>query len=166
MKEINARDIKKNAISLIADDWALLTAGNSEKWNTMTVSWGGIGELWGKDVTFVFVRPQRYTKEFIDNSDYFTLSFFDDEFKDALKLCGRESGRDVDKAAATGLTPVFDCGTTYLEQAKLVIVCKKIAAQPMSPDCILDKSIIDSCYPINDFHTSYVGEIIKVFEKN
>ena len=197
MKEINAREIKQNAVSLIADDWALLTAGNKEKWNTMTVSWGGIGELWGKDVTFVFVRPQRYTKEFIDNSDYFTLSFFDDEYKDALKLCGRKSGRDIDKAQATGLTPAFDgeykdalklCGrksgrdidkaqatgltpvfdgdTTYLEQAKLVIICKKIAVQPMDPNGILDKSIIDDCYTEGDFHTTYVGEIVKILEKD
>ena len=166
MKELNVREIKQNAVSLIADDWALLTAGDKDKWNTMTVSWGGIGELWGKDVTFVFVRPQRYTKEFIDNSDYFTLSFFDNEYKDALRLCGRKSGRDIDKSQATGLTPAFDGEATYLEQAKLVIVCKKIAAQPMNPDCILDKDIIDDCYIAGDFHTSYVGEIVKVLEKD
>ena len=166
MKEINAREIKQNAVNLIADDWALLTAGDKEKWNTMTVSWGGIGELWGKDVTFVFVRPQRYTKEFIDNSDYFTLSFFDGEYKDALKLCGRKSGRDIDKAQATGLTPVFDGDATYLEQAKLVIICKKIAVQPMDPNGILDKSIIDDCYTAGDFHTTYVGEIVKILEKD
>ncbi len=166
MIEISPKDIQKNAISLISDDWALLTAGNENGWNTMTVSWGGVGELWGKDVTFVFVRPQRYTKEFIDNSEYFTLSFFDESYKDTLRLCGRKSGRDINKAEATGLEPIFENGTTYLNQAELVLVCKKIAAQEMNPDCIFDKRIIEDNYKNSDFHTSYVGEIIKVLKKD
>ena len=165
MTEISPKDIQKNAISLISDDWALLSAGNKNGWNTMTVSWGGLGELWGKDVAFVFVRPQRYTKEFIDSSDFFTLSFFDESYKDALRICGRKSGRDIDKAEETGLTPVFENGTTYLQQADLVLICKKIAAQPMNPDCIFDKKIVEDNYKNADFHTTYVGEIIKVLKK-
>ncbi len=166
MREISPREVDKNAISLIAEDWALLTAGNADGWNTMTVSWGGIGELWGKDVAFVFVRPQRYTKEFIDNSEYFTLSFFDEGYKGALRLCGAKSGRDINKAKETGLNPVFENGTAHLAEAKLVLVCKKLYAQDMTPDCFVDKSIIDDNYKANDFHTSYVGEIIKVLKKN
>ena len=166
MREISPRDIDKNAIRLITEDWALLTAGNADGWNTMTVSWGGLGELWGKDVAFVFVRPQRYTKEFIDGSEYFTLSFFDESYKGALRVCGTKSGRDIDKAKETGLTPVFENGTTHLAQAELVIVCKKLYAQDMTPDCFVDKSIIDENYKANDFHTSYVGEIIKVLKKD
>ena len=166
MREISPRDIDKNAIRLITEDWALLTAGGADGWNTMTVSWGGLGELWGKDVAFVFVRPQRYTKEFIDGSEYFTLSFFDESYKGALRVCGTKSGRDIDKAKETGLTPVFENGTTHLAQAELVLVCKKLYAQDMTPDCFVDKSIIDENYKANDFHTSYVGEIIKVLKKD
>ena len=166
MREISPRDIDKNAVRLIAEDWALLTAGDADGWNTMTVSWGGLGELWGKDVAFVFVRPQRYTKEFIDGSEYFTLSFFDESYKGALRVCGSKSGRDVDKAGETGLTPVFENGTTHLNEAKLVLVCKKLYAQNMTPDCFVDKSTIDDNYKANDFHTSYVGEIIKVLKKD
>lgn len=166
MREISPRDIDKNAIRLITEDWALLTAGNADGWNTMTVSWGGLGELWSKDVAFVFVRPQRYTKEFIDGSEYFTLSFFDESYKGALRVCGTKSGRDIDKAKETGLTPVFENGTAHLAQAKLVIICKKLYAQDMTPDCFVDKSIIDENYKANDFHTSYVGEIIKVLKKD
>ena len=166
MREISPRDIDKNAIRLITEDWALLTAGGADGWNTMTVSWGGLGELWGKDVAFVFVRPQRYTKEFIDGSEYFTLSFFDESYKGALRVCGTKSGRDIDKAKETGLTPVFENGTAHLAQAKLVIICKKLYAQDMTPDCFVDKSIIDENYKANDFHTSYVGEIIKVLKKD
>ncbi len=166
MREISPRDIDKNAIRLITEDWALLTAGGADGWNTMTVSWGGLGELWGKDVAFVFVRPQRYTKEFIDGSEYFTLSFFDESYKGALRVCGAKSGRDIDKAKETGLTPVFENDTTHLAQAELVLVCKKLYIQDMTPDCFVDKSIIDENYKANDFHTSYVGEIIKVLKKD
>lgn len=164
MREIDIRDVKESPVSLINDGWGLLTAGNEKGWNTMTVSWGAIGELWSKDVAIVFVRPQRYTKEFIDNSEYFTLCFFDEEYKKALQLCGTKSGRDVDKAEATGLKPVFCCDTTYFEQAKLVIVCKKIASQDMDKTGFIDSSIINN-YKNEDYHTTYVGEIVKVLEK-
>lgn len=106
-QEIDIRGIKENAIRLIRDEWALITAGDQKKWNTMTVSWGGIGELWGKDVAMIFIRPQRYTYEFIEREDYFTMSFFEKEYKKALSLCGSKSGRDIDKAKEAGLTPFF-----------------------------------------------------------
>lgn len=166
MKEISAKQINENPIKLISS-MALLTVGDEKKYNTMTVSWGGVGELWGKDVVFVFVRPQRYTKEFIEKNDLFTLSFYNKEYNDALVFCGRNSGRDVDKAAKTGLTPLFTDATTTFKQAKLTMVCKKIAKQDFDPKGFLDESIMKN-YPQNDFHTTYVGEIVKVLidEKN
>ncbi len=164
MKEINARDIKENPVELIDGDWGLLTAGSENGWNTMTVSWGAIGELWNRDVAIVFVRPQRYTKEFIDSNEYFTLCFFEEEYRKALQLCGTKSGRDIDKAAETGLTPVFSDKTTYFEQAKLVLICKKIACQDMDPKGFIDKSI-ENNYKNGDYHTTYIGEIVKVLEK-
>lgn len=164
MKEINVRDIKENPVKLIDGGWGLLTAGGKNGWNTMTVSWGAIGELWSRDVAIVFVRPQRYTKEFIDSNEYFTLCFFDEEYRKALQLCGTKSGRDTDKAAETGLTPVFSDETTYFEQAKLVLICKKIACQDMDPKGFIDKSI-ENNYKNGDYHTTYIGEIVKVLEK-
>ncbi len=164
MKEILPRDIKENPIRLISEGWGLLTAGTADAWNTMTVSWGALGELWGKDVAIVFVRPQRHTKAFMDGSEYFTLSFYDETYRDALRLCGTKSGRDVDKAAATGLTPVYAEGTTYFAQAKLVLICKKIACQTMDPAGFLTQDIRQN-YNADDYHTTYVGEIVKVLEK-
>lgn len=165
MKELgNIRNLKDNAVKIIADDWALLTAGDKEKWNTMTVSWGGIGELWGKDVVFVFIRPQRYTKEFVDSKDYFTLSFYEDNYKDALRICGKKSGRDCDKAAMAGLTGAFDGETVYPAEARLVLECRKIAVQHMDANGFLDKSI-ENNYSNADYHDIYVGEIIKILEK-
>lgn len=164
MKEILPCEIKENVVKLISKDWALLSAGDEKSWNTMTVSWGMMGELWGRDVVSVFVRPQRFTKQFIDGSDYFSLCFFDDDYKDALKICGSKSGRDIDKAASTGLVPVFDKSSVYFEQAKLVIICRKIACSEMSDENFIDKSI-NNCYTAGDFHTVYIGEIVSVLEK-
>ncbi|MDD6276273.1 MAG: flavin reductase [Clostridia bacterium] len=164
MKKLeNIRELKENPVKLISDDWALLSAGEAGKWNGMTVSWGGIGELWGKDVVFVFVRPQRYTKEFIDASDYFTLSFFDGEYKQALRICGRKSGRDCDKMQLAGLTGVFDGDAVYPAEARLVIKCKKIAVQKLDNSGFIDKDIEEN-YANGDYHYVYVGEIKEILQ--
>ncbi len=160
-KEINVRDLKDNFVKMISNDWALLTAGTKADFNTMTVSWGGIGELWGKDVCFVFVRPQRYTYEFMEKNDYFSLSFFGGEYKKELGICGSRSGRDIDKIAETGFTPLdFDVAVGFC-QAKVNVVLKKLAYQDMKPEGFLDEDIMNN-YANNDFHRVYVGEIVKV----
>lgn len=105
MKKINVRDIKTSPVELIGDDWALLTAGTPDKFNTMTVSWGALGEMWGRDAAFVFVRPQRYTFEFIEQSDIFTLSFYGSEYKDALRLCGAKERQGYRQARSSGADP-------------------------------------------------------------
>ncbi len=164
MKELNIREVKENLVKMISDDWALVSAADGDKWNTMTISWGGVGELWGKDVVFAFIRPQRYTKEFMDKSDYFTVSFFADGYKDALKLCGTKSGRDCDKANLAGLTAEYDGEAVYPAEAKLVIKCRKIAVQKMDNTGFIDPSI-ETNYKSGDYHFIYIGEIEKVLEK-
>ena len=164
MKEINIRDIKKSAVEMISDGWGLVTAGNGEKFNTMTVSWGGLGEIWGKDAVFIFIRPQRYTYEFIEKEEFFTLSFFGKEYKDALRLCGSKSGRDIDKAKEAGITPLFTDGGVTFEEAKYTIVCRKMASQFMDPNGFEDAAI-ENNYANKDYHKVYVGEILKVYEK-
>ncbi len=165
MKEINIRDIKESAVKMISDDWALLSAGNEKGFNTMTVSWGGIGELWGKDVAFIFVRPQRYTKEFIDREGIMTLSFFGGEYKKEMGFCGKNSGRDFDKFKETGLTPEFSDGTVYIKEAEHVLILKTLAVTEMTPDSFLDKTIEPDCYPGKDYHIVYIAEIVKTLEK-
>ncbi len=160
-KEINIRELKDNFVKMISNDWALLTAGTSDSFNTMTVSWGGIGELWNKDVCFVFVRPQRYTYEFMEKNDFFSLSFFGGKYKKELGICGSKSGRDIDKMAETGFTP-FNAGNSVgFEQAKVNVVLKKLAYQDIKPDGFIDDTIMNN-YASNDFHRVYVGEIVKV----
>ena len=162
-KEITAREIDGNIIKMIADEWMLVAAGDETAHNMMTASWGGLGEMWARGVATTVIRPQRYTREFMDKHDIFTLSFYGDD-KKIHSVCGKESGRDVDKTAKTGLTPVFEDGAVWFEQARLVIVCKKIFTQRMSPDGIIDEKIKDF-YPENDHHILYVGEILKVLVK-
>lgn len=162
LKEINIRDLKKSPVEMIADDWALLTSGNISDWNTMTVSWGMVGELWGKDVAECFVRPQRYTYGYMEKNDMFTLSFFDGGYKKELGICGSKSGRDTDKAKETGFVPIEADGAVTFEQAKVVIVLKKIAVSDINPDGFLDESIMQN-YANGDFHKIFIGEIEKVY---
>lgn len=163
-KEINIREIKKSVQEMISDDWMLITAGDEKGWNTMTASWGALGEIWGKDAAFAFIRPQRYTLGFVENSGKFTLSFFDGEYKDEMKICGSKSGRDIDKAAETGLKPVFTDSTTGIEQAKVIMVCRTMAVQQIDPDGFTDSSVM-KWYPERDFHKVFIGEIEKVYVK-
>lgn len=160
LKPIGPEQVTDNPFHLIGSDWMLITAGNMEKFNTMTASWGGLGILWNKKVCFIVVRPSRYTYEFMENADTFTLSFFGEEYKKALSFCGTKSGRDVDKIAATGLTPVQgEQETVYFNEARLVMECKKLYYQDLEPGNFLDPGI-EKNYNGSDYHRLYVGEII------
>lgn len=154
-----------NPFSKIGKEWFLVTAGDIEKFNTMTASWGFMGVMWNKNCAITVIRPQRYTKEFIDNSEYFTMSFFGEECRDALKFCGANSGRDCDKMEKTGLIPVEIENAVSFEQAEMVLVCKKLYAQEMTEDSFVVKSISDANYQAGDFHIAYYGEVVKAFVK-
>ena len=162
-KEINIENLSFNPFTLIGKEWALLTAGNEESFNTMTVSWGNMGVMWNKNIVTAFVRPQRYTHGFIENDEYFSLSFYPKDKKNDLLFCGRNSGRDVDKTKEANLTPCFD-DAVYFEEAKLVFICKKIYKDTIKPEGFL-ADYIEGNYSLKDYHDVYMGEIIKVYEK-
>ena len=165
-KEIAPQEIAENPFKLIGGDWALVTSGSEESFNTMTISWGGVGIMWNKPVTFSFIRPQRYTYEFIEKNGFFTMSFFDESYRKALAFCGSKSGRDVDKVKETGLTPAFtEDGVPYFAEAKLVLVCKKLYAQDLNEQSIVEDFVKDS-YNGDDYHRMYVSEIVKALTKN
>ena len=163
-KEISAKDIKDNLIKAIADEWMLISAGNKEAHNMMTASWGFIGEMWSKDCVTVAIRPQRYTLEFVDKSDYFALSFYGDN-KAIHKVCGSESGRDVNKTEKTGLTPVFGDNTVYFNEARLVIICKKLYQDFLKAENFLSDQEKQKWYPAADYHKMITAEIVKVLIK-
>ena len=159
------KSLNENPFKLIGDEWMLVTAGGINNFNTMTASWGGLGVLWQKNVSFVFVRPQRYTFEFMEKNDFYTLSFFDNSYKKTLGVCGTVSGRDNDKMELTGLTPMGDSSKTFFKQARMVLVCRKLYADNINPESFIEKNIHNE-YPNNDYHRMYVGEIDKVLIKN
>lgn len=161
--EISAVDIQGNVFDLFKNRWALVTAGSEDKYNTMTVSWGAVGELWGKDMATIYIRPQRYTEEFLNSSDYFTISFYPSELKSKIHgVCGSKSGRDVDKAETCGITPCFDEKAPYFAEAELVLVCRKAAKSRFNPQEFTMDSIDGDWYPQKDYHYIYYGEIEKV----
>ena len=160
-KTIDPRSIKDNLIKCLAEEWALITAGSGDNYNMMTASWGFFGEMWGSDSIAMVVRPGRYTMEFIENNDYFTVSFYGDK-KDIHKICGSKSGREVNKTKETGLTPVSNDKYVYFKEARMVIIIKKQFVQPMSEDAFSDKAVIDKWYPEKDYHNMIIGKIEKV----
>ena len=163
-KELAPSQITDNVFELIGKDWALVTAGDSESFNTMTISWGGMGIMWNKPVTFTFIRPQRHTFGFLENNGYFSLSFFDESYRKALSFCGSHSGRDVDKVKETGLTPAFtEDGVPYFEEARLVLVCKKLYGQFLGEESVVEEAVKGNYN--NDYHKMYVSEIVKALCK-
>jgi len=167
MKEIDVSQLQINPMTMIAKEWMLVTAGSEEMgYNTMTASWGHMGSIWGhgggRPTVTVFIRPQRYTKAFVDREELFTLTFFPQEYQKALAYLGSHSGRDEDKVAKVGLTPVFADGTTYFAEAKLTLICRKLYQAPIVEEGFIDRSIIHENYPERDYHDMYVAEIVKV----
>ena len=160
---IDPKQLVDNPFSLIGDDWMLITAAAEDGCNTMTASWGGVGVLWNKPVAFTFVRPQRHTFTLLEKAATYSLSFLPERYRDALRYCGAHSGRDGDKFAATGLSVVTESGTPCIEQARLVLVCRKCYAADLDAAHFCDPALL-SHYKANDFHRQYVGEIIDVLK--
>ena len=166
MKKTNYEILgKEDALNLIGKQWMLVTAGTSESFNTMTASWGGLGWLWNKPVAFVFIRPERFTHGFIEASDCMTLSFYGEEYREALKICGTMSGRDTDKVAATGLTPVeLESGNMTFGEARLTLDCRKLFKTSMQEANFIDKELLEMWYGAHGgLHDVYVVEIENVY---
>lgn len=164
MKETNIKDFSIKIFEAIGKDAFLLASGTLNHHNCMTVGWASLGFLWRRPVAFVFVRPQRYTYQFMEKYDFFSMNFFNSDYDDVLQLCGNNSGRDINKMQLEKITPVdFLQKVIYYKEAKVSIICKKIYFQDINPKNLLDKSVL-SLYPLNDFHRIYYGEVIQILE--
>ncbi len=191
-KEILPSELNKTAFEMIGKDWMLIASGNENSLNTMTASWGGMGVMWNKNVVFAFIRPSRYTFDFVNKHDYFSCSFFDESYRKMLSYMGTHSGRDTDKIKECALTPIFseivnyktedNClnssevdtkdsalssapsSVPFFEQANTAIICKKLYAQPMNDKFFTDEKTKEK-FGGEDFHYLYIGEIIKVLKK-
>lgn len=173
-KKITPFELTENPFKLIGQDWMLISSANADgeaggkDYNTMTASWGGVGFLWKRPVVYVFIRPQRHTFNFSETNDRMTLSFFTEEYRSALAFCGKESGREYDKAKECELTPVFDTNengrAVWFDEARLVIKVKKLYADWLKKDAFTDESPLET-YKAGDFHKMYVCEIEEVLVK-
>ena len=164
-QQIAVTDLNINPFGAIGQDWMLVTAGDEELANTMTASWGGLGVLWGQDVAFVFIRPQRYTKQFMDAKGCFSLSFFDG-YKQEMGVLGSVSGRDRDKIAEVGMQLTMIDGVPAFEEAKLVLVLDTLYTDEVKADKFLPAAQdMLKWYPDEDFHTVYVAKIRGVYVK-
>lgn len=157
-------ELNCNPFTTIGRDWMLITAEKDGAINTMTASWGMMGVLWNKPVAQVFIRPQRYTKEFVDNNDRFTLSFFNGQ-KRALSVLGTKSGRDGDKIAEVGFHPIRVDGEPGFEEAWLTLVCQKLYTDSLKPERFLDPALDQENYPEQDYHTAYIAQILSAWVK-
>ncbi len=157
--------LDESILQIFNKDWALVTAGNEKSFNTMTIGWGGLGTLWSKPVATVYVKPCRYTHDFLESNDYFTVSFFDEKHKKALGVLGTRSGRDCDKVALSGLTPKFlQHGVTFCE-AYATLVCKKIYRQDLDLNAI-PQDAVERYYQGEAPHTMYVGEVTETIRSD
>ena len=161
-EKVNIQDLKFNPFDEISNHWVLISAKKDGVVNTMTASWGQLGHLWGKNVMTVYIRPQRYTKEFVDAGDYFTVTLFDG-YKKELGVLGSKSGRDGDKIAEVSFDIEEVENQPTFKQGKMVFVCKKIYSDMIDPKCFLDASLDERWYPQKDYHQRYIGEIIAVY---
>lgn len=165
MKEIQIKDFDENIFELIDKDWLIINSYSEEKVNSMTASWAGMGILWNKNVAYLFVRPQRYTQELLKNNEYFSISVFDEKYRDELNYLGRASGRNENKLEKVGFTVKWDENKApMIKEARFNIMVKKLYCQQMVAESFIDKSLIEKNYPENDFHYMYVVEILKILE--
>lgn len=163
MNRISPDRLGGNVFQAIGKQWMLVGASADGRVNAMTASWGGMGVLWNKNVVFVFLRPQRFTKTLVDKAEYFSLSFFGEEDRGMLTYMGRVSGRDEDKIAAQGLNFELVNGAPVFEKAQTTLICRKLYRQTLDEKCFIDGTIAEKNYPAKDWHDVYVAEITDIF---
>ncbi len=159
--EVNIDEFELKPFEFWEKNWALVTAGTKDNVNTMTVGWGSVGVLWQKKVVSIYIRPQRYTKEFVDKNDKFSITSFGEERRNELAYLGKVSGKQEDKISKAGLTVAFDDGVPYISEGNIILICKKLYETEINPVLFTDKSI-DNFYPEKDYHTQYIAEVEKI----
>ena len=156
-------ELNTEIFSLFNNKWALLTAGNKEDFNMMTISWGGLGTIWNKPVVTVYARKSRHTHKYLDENEYFTVSFYPEKYKDVLGVMGSKSGRDMDKMTQSGLTPVEAGDSISFKEAELTLVCKKMFVQELDTDK-MSKEMAEQFYSDNDYHDMYIAEVVDIIK--
>ncbi len=161
-REIDIKELDINPFTAIGKNWMLVSAGNEQKANTMTASWGGVGVLWGENVVTAYIRPQRYTKEFIDQQNCFSLTFFNG-YKKELSVLGQVSGRDTDKIKDVNFHLTYLDGVPTFKEGQLVFIVEKLYEDTIKPELLKKDFINQKWYPEKDYHTMYIAKIKKVY---
>ena len=169
-REIDPKDFDESIFDLFDRAWGLAMAGTSpEHCNAMTIGWGQIGQFWGKPASTVFIRESRFTKEFFDACETFSVAFLPDELRDKHKVFGTMSGRDVNKTELTGLTPIIVDGTPLYEESALVFICRKAYVNVVDHEHFVDQTAYKRYYEKgvdkDDFHTMYIAYVEKILRK-
>lgn len=162
---IHPTALRENVFDFIRLGMPLLSAEHDGRLNTMTVNWGQMGYLWNRCVTTVYVRPQRFTYPIIEAAGGYSLCFMGSTYAEEVTYCGKTSGRDQDKIAHCGFTVAHAHGIPYFEEAEVVILCKKSLASWITAEHFVDAAVPAQCYPKQDFHRMYTGEILEVLVK-
>jgi len=166
LQSIDIKDLTDNAVSLFADNWFVVTAGNENDFNQMTISWGALGIIWGHPSATIYIRNTRHTYPYLKENRYFTLCAFDEEHRDKVLFIGSNSGRDINKVEATGLTPkTTELGSVYYDEARLVIECEKVYFNEIIPANILIEEGRKMYEGNDDFHEMFIGKIVNVWER-
>ena len=159
---VNPEDIENGPYRFVGEK-IIITSLKDGKVNAVAAEWGGVGYVWNKRVTFIFVRKSRYTRECLDESGEYSISFMDQEaYRGALKYLGLVSGRDEDKLAGARLNVNYDDGIPFIDEAREVITCKVVYKQEFDKECFVDKEIIEKLYKDEDYHILYAGEVNKI----
>jgi flavin reductase (DIM6/NTAB) family NADH-FMN oxidoreductase RutF len=164
-QNVDFEQMECNPFEMIGKDWMLVTAGNEEKANTMTASWGGVGVMWGKNVVYVFIRDSRYTKEFIDREGKFSLSFPSEKYRKEMKFLGTVSGREEDKIKEAKMNIGYRDGVPYIDEASMVFICRVMSQTPIKKEEFLDETIDSSWYATQDYHNMYIAEITEILAR-
>lgn len=165
-ERIDPKSLQDNPIRLFADNWFVVSAGNKDKFNEMTISWGNIGNVWNEPAVTVYIRNNRFTYPFINNGKYFVLNSFDEQYRDKVKFIGTHSGRDTDKVKATGLTAKFTpLGNPYFNEARLVIECEKIYSDDIDLSHLFKKGNEMYSSDPKETHRMFIGRIVNLWKK-
>ena len=157
----DSMELKTEVFGIFDKKWALLTSGNENDFNTMTISWGGLGTIWNKPVATVYVRQSRLTHDYMDKNDLFTVSFYPEECRKILGVLGAKSGRKMDKMHESGLTPVKAGDSMSFKEAEVTLVCRKLFKQCL-PKENMPEDVAERFYGGNDLHDMYIGEVIEI----
>lgn len=164
-RSVTPEELTLNPFKTIGKDWMLITPVKGESANPMTASWGGLGVLWSRPVAYIFLRPQRLTRELVDDQEGFSLNILDESFRKQYGICGSKSGRDIDKMQVCGFDKRMEGDIPYIAQAHTVLICKKLYRQHMEPGLFVDPAMNEEFYPESDHHYLYVAEITKALVK-